>query len=244
MKKIVLSIIAVTSVTFAMAQLKPKKDYSKLKIDRAGDHIMLQLSSDHWAGASDSITTNIKGFARGLNLYLMLDKRFKNNPMWSIAFGLGISNSNIFFKNQNVSPNGINVASGGTTLPFPDNTGEHFKKYKLATTYLELPIELRYTFNPEDENKSWKAAIGIKLGALLNAHTKGKTLQDQNNNTIDNYAEKISSTKFFDATRVAATARVGYGHYSLFGSYALTPLLKDGNPGIMPYQIGITLSGL
>jgi len=245
LKKIVFVFITVVSSTFAIAQQQHKRDFSKLNIDRAGDHIMLQLSDDNWSGVPDSIRTNMKGFSRGLNVYAMFDQRFKTNPLWSVAFGLGISNSNIFFKNQGPAPNGIGVANtSNQTLSFPATTGEHFKKYKLATTYLELPIELRYTDNPVDENKSFKFAFGIKLGVLLNAHTKGKTLQDINNNTIASYVEKMSSTRFFDATRVAATARIGYGHYSIFGSYSLTQLLKDGSAPIRPYQIGITLSGL
>jgi hypothetical protein len=247
MKRIVLVFLTVVSATFAIAQQAPKKkDFSKINIDRAGDHIMLQFSSDQWAGIPDSIQTNKKGFSRGLNAYLMLDRRFKTNPFWSVAFGLGISNSSIFFKNMGQGTSGIGVASAGNpTLSFSGTTGEHFKKYKLATTYLELPIELRYTDNPADENNSWKFAFGVKLGVLLNAHTKGKTLQDFNGATINNgYIEKESSTRYFNGTRVAATARVGYGHYSLFGSYSITGLLKDGSADLHPYQIGITLSGL
>jgi hypothetical protein len=245
MKRIALILLTIVSSTFAIAQTAPKKDYSKINLDRAGDHIMLQLSDDQWSGQPDSIKTNRKGFSRGINIYVMLDKRFKTNPFWSVAFGLGISNSNIYFKNMAPAPYGIGVgAAGNPTLSFSANTGEHFKKYKLATTYLELPIEMRYTFNPANENESWKIGFGVKLGVLLDAHTKGKTLQDMNNATLDNYIEKESSTRYFNATRVAATARVGYGHYSLFGAYSITQFLKDGSAQIRPYQIGITLSGL
>ncbi|MBI3883326.1 MAG: outer membrane beta-barrel protein, partial [Sphingobacteriales bacterium] len=120
---------------------------------------------------------------------------------------------------------------------------DHFKKYKLATTYLEVPLELRYTAHPEKENKSWKFAAGIKVGFLLNAHTKGKTLQYQNGSS-NNFVEKINTNRFFNTTRVSGTARIGYGHYSLFGSYSLTTFLKNDNADIRPYQIGITLSGL
>jgi Outer membrane protein beta-barrel domain len=247
MKKIVLVFLTVVSASFAIAQQTPtKKDFSKINLDRAGDHLMLQFSSDQWAGIPDSIQTNKKGFSRGLNAYVMLDRRFKTNPFWSIAFGLGISSSSVFFKNMGPAPYGIGVgASANQTLSFSSTTGEHYKKYKLATTYLELPVELRYTANPADENQSWKVAFGVKLGVLLNAHTKGKTLLDFNGATINNGAiEKESSTRYFNATRVAATARIGYGHYSLFGSYSITGFLKDGSADLHPYQIGITLSGL
>jgi hypothetical protein len=56
---------------------------------------------------------------------------------------------------------------------------------------------------------------------------------------------KESSTKFFNKNRLSVTGRVGYGHFSLFGSYQLTTLFKDGfGPSVRPFSIGLTLSGL
>jgi hypothetical protein len=248
MKKIVFVFITIASTTFAVAQQTPKKDYSKINLDRAGDHIMLGFSSDQWSQTPDSIRNNMKswGYSRGFNFALMYDKRFKSNPFWSAALGLGVSNSNIFFNNMGPSPNGIGVATqGNPTLSFSGaGGGNHFKKYKLATTYLEIPVELRYTDNPANENKSWKFALGVKLGVLIDAHTKGKTLLAFNNAVVNNYTEKEISPRYFNTTRVAATARVGYGHFSLFGSYSITALLKYGSAVLRPYQIGIMLSGL
>jgi hypothetical protein len=247
MKKIVLVLITVASSVLAIAQQTPqKKDFSKINIDRAGDHLMLQLSSDHWFGVPDSISTNMKGLARGINAYIMFDKRFKTNPFWSAAFGLGVSNSNIYFKNEAPYPNGIGVVNQGTSsVSFPSNGSgsEAFKKYKLATTYIEIPVEMRYTFDPINESNSWKIAFGLKFGLLANAHTKGKTLEDPNSPTL-NYTEKINSTSLFNTGRVAGTLRVGYGHYSLFGAYSLTNFIKGAEGNIRPIQIGITLSGL
>jgi hypothetical protein len=220
---------------------KPKKDWSKITIDQAGDHFMIALSSDHWSGAPDSITNRMKGLSRGLNVAIMLNKPFKSDPRWSVAFGLGISHSSIFFKNTS-----IDVKAAGSVLPIRSvDSTDHFKKYKLASTFAEVPIELRYTFKPEDQKGSWKLALGIKVGTLLNVHTKGKTLQNKNNANINNYTEKESRKTFFNSTRLAATARVGIGNFSLFGAYSLTGFLKDvAGPTIRPFQIGLCVSGL
>ena len=113
------------------------------------------------------------------------------------------------------------------------------------TAYLEVPVELRYAFSPEKENKSWKAALGLKIGTLINAHTKGKTLQDKNGTTLNSYTEKVAKKSFFGSNRVMATARIGVGHFTLVCNYQLSAFLKDGvGPDIKPYQIGICLSGL
>lgn len=246
MKRIFLVFITVASTTYAVAQQTPqKKDFSKINFDRAGDHIMIGFSGDIWTANPDSIRTNMHGFSRGLNIAVMFDKRLKTNPYVSYAFGLGISNSNMFFKNMGPSPEGIQVASpGNATLAFTATTGDHFKKYKLANTFLEVPVEMRYTFDPVNENKSWKMALGLKFGLLVDAHTKGKTLQSFNGVTENNYIEKESSTRYFNEGRVAVTGRFGYGHFSVFGSYSIVQLMRYGNVGVRPLQIGIMISGL
>jgi len=240
MKKIVFVFIAFISVTAVSAQDKKVKSKADLTT-RAGDHLMLQLTSDHWAGMPDSIKEHKKGLSRGANIYVMMDKPFKNNPRFSAAFGIGFGTSNMYFKNYDVF-----LKSTAVKLPFNalDST-DHFKKYKLTTAYLEIPVELRFVDNPLKNNKSFKAAIGVKVGTLLNVHTKGKTLLNKSGGTVNTYTEKENNKKFFNGTRIAATARIGYGNLSLFGSYQLTNLLKDGvGPDLKPFQIGICLSGL
>ena len=106
-------------------------------------------------------------------------------------------------------------------------------------------MELRFTDNPAKSNKSIKAAIGVKVGTLLNAHTKGKTLLNRSGGTVNSFTEKESSKRFFNSTRLSVTGRIGLGNFSLFGSYQINNLLKDGvGPQIKPFQVGISLSGL
>ena len=239
MKKILFVVVAVALLGTAFGQ--KKKDWSKLNVDRAGDHFMIQISKDNWTGVPDSIKNRMTGFSRGLNVAVMLNKPFKSDPRWSVALGLGISHSSIFFKNTSVD-----LKAAGTVLPFRNlDSSDRFKKYKLANTFAEVPIELRYTFDPINEKKSWKIALGVKVGTMLNAHTKGKTLQNKSGTTIGSFTEKESKKTFFNGTRLSATARVGIGNFSLFGAYSITSLLKDvAGAAIRPYQIGLAISGL
>ncbi|MEI9955306.1 MAG: outer membrane beta-barrel protein [Ferruginibacter sp.] len=239
MKKIVLVFVAVVSITAAFAQTK---QLSKADLaNKAGDHFMFQLGSDHWAGAPDSISDHNKGLARGINVYVMLNRTFKNNPQFSAAFGLGVGTTNMYFKTVNVDINSLT-----TKLPFTNlDSTDRFKKYKLSTAFLEVPVELRFVKDPTRENKSLKGAIGIKVGTLLNVHTKGKTLENKTGATINAYTQKESDKHFFNSTRLCGTARIGYGIYSIYGSYQITTLLKDGvGPQIHPFEIGFCLSGL
>lgn len=239
MKKIIFTAF---TIACSLATVAQNKDWKKEIIDRPSDHILVQLTSDHWTGVPDSISSHMSGLSRGLGISLMFDKPFKTDPHWSVAFGVGVNGSSMFFKKMSVD---INV-TGTSKLPFSIlDSSDHFKKYKLVTAYLEVPVELRYTFSPQKENKSWKAALGLKVGTLINVHTKGKTLQDKNGSALNSYTEKISRKTFFNSNRVVATARVGIGHFTLVGNYAISSLLKDGAGADMhPYQIGLCISGL
>lgn len=239
MKKIVLLFSAIAFVSLASAQTNSSLPNKSL-VDRAGDHFMIQLSSDHWTNEPDSISGHQKGFSRGLNIYLMFDKPFKTNPKWSVAFGVGVGSSNIFFKQMNVG-----ITNPGTNLRFDTSGNTFFKKYKLATSFLEAPVELRYTAHPEKESKSLKFALGAKIGIMLDAHTKGKNETDKNGTVINAFTQKESKTIYFNTTRLMATGRVGYGNFSLFGAYQLTSMLKDGAGADMKLlQIGLCISGL
>lgn len=249
MKKIAFIIVYCLFISYGFAQDSsviitpaPVAKMNHLKAPkRAADHLMFQLSSDHWAGMPDSISSHQKGFSRGFSAYFMFDKQFKNAPKYSIGIGAGVSTSNISFKTMN-----IDLKSNATLLPFTavDSTN-HFKKYKLATSYLEIPLELRYMSKPSEPNKSVKAAIGFKAGTLVNAHTKGKTLVDKNNNSINSYIEKENSKRFITGTRFMVTGRFGYGIISVSGTYQLNNLLKEGSgPNMHLFQLGLTISAL
>ena len=227
------STIAITS-----APVKKKKEPISLA-GRANDHFMIQLGYAGWAGKPDSINTG--GFSKSFNVYFMFDFPFKTNPKLSMAFGPGISSDHIQFKKTYVGIKDITE-----TLQFRDQSDtNHFKKTKLNTTYLEAPIEFRYTANPLNSDKSFKFAIGAKVGTLIKAHTRNKEFENKSGNTLNSYTMKESSKRFFNTTRLVGTARVGLGHFTLYGSYQITTLFKEGVAAeIRPFSIGLTISGL
>ena len=265
MKKTLLLLLCVTSIVSANAQLgslfskkkktettvkskpaekapkaeKPKTDWTKVDFSkRPADHFMFQYGSDSWLNHPDSIKT--KGFSRHFNFYVMMDKPIKSNPKFSIAYGLGIGSSNIFFDHQYVK-----VAGNGNTLAFDSTT--HYNKSKVTTIYLEVPLELRYYSNPQNPNKSWKFAVGVKAGTLLKSYFKGKNLEDRNGASVygTSYIIKEQSKRYFNGTLLSLTSRVGYGNFSLHGDFQVTPVLKQGaGPSMNTLSIGLTVSGL
>lgn len=253
MKKILLAVFSAGMFTMASAQIKDttassrqkekeKADWKKLDLsNRANDHFMIQYGYDGWAGAPDSASPS--GFSRHFNFYFMLDKPFQGNPHYSVGIGVGLGSSNMFFENTYV-----NLKSNTPTLPFTNvSTTNHFDKFKLTTMYFEIPLEFRFAQDPVTPDKGIKASLGFKFGTMLKGYTKGKNYLDASGNTIygKNYIIKEQERKFLNSTRIAATARFGYGNFSIDGSYQLTPFLKTAaGPKIFPWSIGLTISGL
>ena len=239
MRKIFAILFACTISTIAISQTKST---IPTKIgNRAADHLMVQVASNFWSGTADSVSKNINGFNRSANVYLMYDKQFKTNPKLSAGIGVGVGTSNIYFNKME-----SRIAANSAKLPFiRTDTGNNYKKYKLATAYLEIPVELRFMTKPETPNKSLKAAIGVKVGTLVNAHTKAKNLQTSSGGKLNGFTLKENSKAFFNTTRIVGTARVGYGIFSIFGAYNITGIFKDGVAADTKLiQVGFTISGL
>ena len=217
----------------------PKKKTTIDLSNRAKDHFMIQLGNFGWSGKPDSIKT--KGLSHSLNFYFLFDFPFKSNPHFSAAIGAGVGTDQIYFDKTYVG-----IKDVASVLHFTDQADtNHFKKTKLVTTYLEAPIELRYAFDPENNGKSLKIAVGAKVGTLVNAHTRSKDLVTKTGSSITPYVLKESSKRFFNGNRLVLTARVGWGHFSLFYNYQVGILFKNATAAdIHPRSIGLTISGL
>ncbi len=223
---------------------KKKKDWSKVKIpNRANDHFMLQYGMTTWANKPDSINT--RGWSNSFNAYLMLDFPFKTDPRFSVALGPGVGTDHMFFEKTNLT-----ITNHLKPLEFQNVADtNHFDKYKLVNVFLELPVEFRFSSNPENSNKSFKVAIGAKVGVQVDAHTKGKRWVNKNGNIIagfdDKYVQKNKDKYFFNGNPLVATARVGYGVFTFFGTYQITSLIKTGlGPQVRPWCVGLCLAGL
>ena len=241
MRRIFLIALALCAASLVFAQtdstVRVKRSTPKAGI-RSADHFLVQLGYNSWAGKPDSIHT--KGFPHTLNAYLMFDFPFKTNPRMSVGIGPGIATDQQYFDKMNVG-----VAGTTTTLRFRNvSDTTNFKRNKLTMVYAEAPVELRYRSSTDDAH-AFKVALGVKVGFLLNTRFKQKDQQSSAGTLENSYTQKIASTRYFNSTRLSGSLRVGYGHWSLYGQYALTPLFKEGvGPKINPVTFGLTLSGL
>ncbi|MBA2330352.1 MAG: PorT family protein [Flavisolibacter sp.] len=241
MRRILLlaGMLFITGVVTAQTDTLRRPVLSTKNAPRSSDHLIFQLGYLSWNGAPDSISTS--GLPRTFNAYLALDFPFKTNPKLSVAVGVGAATDHMYFDKMTVG-----IKDRTPSVVFNDQSDtNYFKKYKLATAYLEAPLELRFRSKPDDDRRSFKFAVGIKVGQLLSSHVKGKTLQNRNGDVLNDYKMKEYSKEFFNKQRFSATARIGFGHFSAFGSYSINPLFREGmGPVIRPMSIGLMISGL
>lgn len=225
----------------AATPANPKKDWSKINLTkRSADHFMFELGYDNWIDTPDS--ANIKGFNHSVNFYFMYDWPFKTDARFSIAAGLGIGSSNIYFDQTYPQV----AAYNNQTLAFTNTQGNtHFKRFKLTTVYLEAPVELRFALDPEHMDNSWKFAVGAKIGLMVNAYTKGVDAVNTVGGTVGNITEKEYGKQFFNTPKIAATARINKGVVGVFGQLQINSLIKStAGQQVFPFSFGVVLSGL
>ncbi len=138
---------------------------------------------------------------------------------------------------SDADPNLDSLASVAITS-LPDGS---FGKNKLATTYLDIPVELRFhPFGTQDGEGLFLGVGGI-VGIRLNAHTKWK--YDLNGETR---REKISGKFNLNSFRYGYQVRAGFRGVHLFYKRYVSdvfndPFLDGSNP--VQTTIGINVTG-
>jgi len=199
----------------------------------ARDHFMFQLGYNNWI-RPDSI--KIKPFGFVFNTFMCFDFPIKKSKM-SFATGLGINTSVVYFNNQKLA--NADTGTYGQQAHILADTS-NYKRYKLNTTYLQAPFELRYYSNTQNRNRGFKAALGVQVGLFLGAHTKEVTSVGGTN-----IKYKEDTKRYMAPWNFAGTGRIGLGNFSLFASYNITGVFKTASgPAVTPFSVGICLSGL
>ena len=194
------------------------------------DFVMIKLTNSAWTNGPDSLKT--KGIGRGFAASITYDFPIKKSH-FSFAAGLGIHVQNVFLDNQV-----MNFKDTGSQVIISNSTA--YKRYKFTTSYLEMPLELRFFGNNKNRNRGFKAAIGANVGMSIGAHTKGTA-----GSGGSKYNDKVNTRRFVEQWNFAPTMRIGYGNLSLYGSYSLTPIFKENaGPQVLPISVGICLTGL
>ena len=204
---------------------------------------VLELGLNQDNGGPSDFSLGLWG-SRTFNIYYQYDFRILKSG-FSFVPGIGLSLERFKFKNEYTL--GYTSSTSGELILIPpaDAAVPNIKKSHLVTNYVEVPVELRYTINPDDPARSFKVAFGGRVGYLFDSFMKVKYKE---NTEVKKYKDKQD----FNLTKVryGLTGRIGFGNFSLFGYYNLNPLFEEGkgliennlNNDFNTYTIGISLS--
>lgn len=167
----------------------------------------------------DSMSTGFWG-SKALNAHYLYAVRLGESA-FSINPGFGIATDKFSFE-ENVTLE-RNIDGSISIEPLEPLEYGEVKKTKLATTYLEIPLELRFHFKKDNFKKSIKLSVGGKAGVLLSSHTKVnyKYLgENQKLKTKDNF----NLNRF----RYGLQATLGVAGISGYFYYALNDMFEKG----------------
>ncbi|MEM6319721.1 MAG: outer membrane beta-barrel protein [Bacteroidota bacterium] len=109
--------------------------------------------------------------------------------------------------------------------------GTSYRKNKLKTTFLEVPLMLTLTPNSRSD---FYLSGGVYGGLLLNAKQK---LKDEDGNKI-RIKDDFNLNKF----RYGVVGRIGFGPFAIYGQLALNNLFKENQgPQLQPFNVGISI---
>jgi len=120
-----------------------------------------------------------------------------------------------------------------TTVGIADAT-KSIEKNKFKSTMLNVPLVLETNIG-KDAAHSFYLAVGGQFSYRIGSKTKQIYEQDDTERKVKDRTD-FNMNDF----RFNAIARVGYGHFTLYGAYSLTPMFdKDSGPELYPFTVGI-----
>lgn len=247
MKKIFLTLAAsIVAFSLCFAQKNSAADKTKIIQEQAGRPDVpgdLFMETGFNILMDDEVMNTKLWGSKIFNFYYQYGKNI-GDSRFSIHPGIGIGTEKYAFNDTATLYSAVVQNKVVNELVRIDSlypNASDFRKTKLATTYLDIPVEIRWRSLKYDPKRSLKIALGAKIGFMLDAHTKVK---------YDEAGEKKIRKQKADfglnKVRYGVYGKVGYGNAYLFYYYSLTTLF-DGSSGpqgteAFPVMFGISLS--
>ncbi len=190
------------------------------------DHMLIDFGYETFTSRPGF--TNFQWYNNGLNIQLFYDKLFGQSG-FSGAIGVGFSTQSYYSDAQiRRDTNASGLYSNWIKNPEPYN------RNKVSTSWLEVPVELRYRSKIDDWGYRWKFSVGAKMGYLFDTHDK---MVDKNN-------IKYKTYYFPDMNnlRFGLVARAGYGKINFTTFFSLTEFFIPGRgPEMKQVSVAISL---
>lgn len=195
--------------------------------DRYDDKFIIELTNDMWLDLPSGVEVRTPSI--GFKGYFFTDYTFGRTSNVSFAWGFGVSADNVHSNAEFVQEEFEDGTTGDQILtPFDEDY--EYDKNKFTTTYLELPLELRFIAKGRN---AFRFAVGFRVGYLLT--DKQKIIDTRGKRKLYDF-DKVTTFRY------GLNARIGIGKVAVTGFYSLTPLIEEGEgTQVIPVSIGIAL---
>lgn len=157
--------------------------------------------------------------------------RLDKGGKFRIVYGAGIEYNNYRFEND------VDLTKNQDALTFKENEDRNYKKNKLVTQYITVPLMLNFKSNPKDEDKSFNVALGVQAGYLFRTQQKQKWKEGG-----QTQKSKVRGDFNVNEYRYGYVAQFGYGNFNIYGKYYPTPVFRKGEgPEMYSASVGIVL---
>lgn len=201
-----------------------------------GVNTLMQDGSFSLQGDANALSLN---YGKSLNWNLHLFKQRINLIDHKINFIYGMS---FDFNNYNFSEP-ITLQRNTSPLAITFNDTIEYKKNKLYTSFLTVPMMLNFESNPRKSSRSFRVSAGGYAGLMLASRTKQCYKDDDGDLQTQISRNDFNLNKF----RYGLAGQVGVGPINFWANYSLVPMFETnkGPSGadLYPLNMGITLIG-
>lgn len=154
----------------------------------------------------------------------------------SLVYGLTYDINNWSYKRSLTWHHGDALLMSGYGGAFVTRDTVVFKKNKLVTNYLQVPLLLRFETSPRHSNRNVYFSLGGYAGYLVRSHTK--QIEDGSTTKVKQHND-FNINKF----QYGSQFELGYQGFSVYFKNSMTPLTQFGTKQY-PYCFGVRLTGL
>lgn len=146
------------------------------------------------------------------NLQTGFIKDIPLNPRRNFGVGLGVGYAvNSYYSN-------VIATEMDNAVLYEVMDESEFKRNKLETHAIEIPLELRWRTSTADEYKFWRIYAGAKLGYVFSGRSR-LVMEDSSDGFANSDIEKL---------QYGLILNFGYNTWNVHAYYGLNPLLKSG----------------
>lgn len=147
----------------------------------------------------------------GIQLGVIRDMPLNERRTFALGVGLGYG-VNSYYTN-------LRAVQDGESLQYvPIADASSFKRNKVETHLIEVPLELRWRNSTPEEYKFWRIYGGVKFGYVMGSRSKYVS-----DTVVDSFYNRDTEN-----LRYGLTLNVGYNTFNLHAYYGLNALFEDG----------------